>query len=1155
MREVAKILGALIIFSCMIIPAFGMASQFADKPLLNSTIINVIPGSPSNDNTPQLVYTYTVIPSYVEFYYSDDGGASWVIWEMDFAPGPSPVTYQTTGPLPDGTYWFAAVDDSDPVPVGAGDIDYGPWVLDTTPPIILSTTPADGAVDISIAAGTYAIEFSEAMDTSITNIMTNLPGAVFSWLDADTAEITYTALAPMTLYYIDLTGQGHKDIASNPLIGDMYKEFITISGPPPTIISTIPADGAVGVSIAAGSYTIEFSQAMDTAVSGVSTNLPAPVFTWLDQDTVEIIYTTLSPMTVYYIDLTGQGHRDVFMNPLTEDMYKDFITSSPPLQSWDMYNGKNYRTFSSTLTPGWTASDLAMDIIAYMNANHGEDLVETDITVTKYDSATSTYIMCFFLFGPNIWLNNYALVEGDTYIIQIFNNKLDSQPLMYELPNLAIAGPVTIDLYNGMNFRGLPATTMSTASNVIQDVVHHMNTTYGEFLELEDVKVKRYDSATGMLETCQYSIDLRIYLNDFMLNDEDGYVIVIEDGALSVSPRSYYPDGVTETGGGEGIDSGPEPEPKAVPTFWMFPLSVNVQSPAFAVAGVCDVAVDVEVEVGTTPDFSIGAGSEGTFTGADGVEDNFSTGVFIVTATGLNPSQTYHYRVKITNGANTIYFPDSATTVSVVTANTDDYYPGNPDVIYQAQDQVSSTVQNKFLYLSWVTGAQTSHPLALIDDTGIGAVGFVGSNLRDSTTGDYIETGAGFTWRANTMGMWDGGVGTFFYSNSMPNYPVSDFQEADPPSAFSILDTIGGPMTIPPNIVDVIPPSPSNDPTPEIVYTYSGFFLSVDIYYSDNGGASWVFWESDITVGPSPVTHQTTSPLPGDGTYYFCAIDDSMIDPIPSGPGDIEFGPWVLDIPDPASSDIHIFDMDMWQTSDLGQFSMLNSQVDVDDTYTFFTEINYTNSGLDQFYADGLDDVRIELTAWFDEGVEASMPASDDRHRTRSFQAIWQEGAAPGADIGGMIYPIGSPGTDEFHIDSWWLDPGPGDHYYVYMNITLGPQTRAADGDGFGNGASADINNAGVSFNDLDSWNFNFKIYDANFPAIVNDSYEEFGVFAYKEISTAGNPFASAPPIQISFTVPLTARSPISPPGKNIGSTTNESVLIAIRPPSMTTSA
>ncbi len=49
-------------------------------------------------------------------------------------------------------------------------------------------------------------------------------------------------------------------------------------------------------------------------------------------------------------------------------------------------------------------------------------------------------------------------------------------------------------------------------------------------------------------------------------------------------------------------------------------------------------------------------------------------------------------------------------------------------------------------------------------------------------------------------------------------------------------------------------------------------------------------------------------------------------------------------------------------------------------------------------------------------------------------------------------------------------------------------------------------------------------------------------------IKPALRPSGWAPVMQISFTVPLIARSPMLPPGKKIGSTTNESVVKANRP-------
>ena len=49
--------------------------------------------------------------------------------------------------------------------------------------------------------------------------------------------------------------------------------------------------------------------------------------------------------------------------------------------------------------------------------------------------------------------------------------------------------------------------------------------------------------------------------------------------------------------------------------------------------------------------------------------------------------------------------------------------------------------------------------------------------------------------------------------------------------------------------------------------------------------------------------------------------------------------------------------------------------------------------------------------------------------------------------------------------------------------------------------------------------------------------------------------FGSAPETARSFTVPFTASSPIDPPGKNSGCTTNESVLSASRAPAASSTA
>ena len=120
---------------------------------------------------------------------------------------------------------------------------------------------------------------------------------------------TYSALADLTTYYVNLTSMGFYDLAGNDLTGDTDKNFTTGDYTAPTIASTIPADDAANINTAAGTYVIEFSEAMDMTNTNVNTDLPGASVSWSDSDTMHIDHNVLDDMTKYYVDLTGQGHR------------------------------------------------------------------------------------------------------------------------------------------------------------------------------------------------------------------------------------------------------------------------------------------------------------------------------------------------------------------------------------------------------------------------------------------------------------------------------------------------------------------------------------------------------------------------------------------------------------------------------------------------------------------------------------------------------------------------------------------------------------------------------------------------------------------------------------------------------------------------------
>ena len=79
---------------------------------------------------------------------------------------------------------------------------------------------------------------------------------------------------------------------------------------------------------------------------------------------------------------------------------------------------------------------------------------------------------------------------------------------------------------------------------------------------------------------------------------------------------------------------------------------------------------------------------------------------------------------------------------------------------------------------------------------------------------------------------------------------------------------------------------------PTITYTYTGSPSSVEIYYTSNGGTTWILWGTDTGVDGS---WTPSSNLPGIGTYYWNARSISSIsEPVPSGAASIEAGPYVV---------------------------------------------------------------------------------------------------------------------------------------------------------------------------------------------------------------------------------------------------------------------
>ena len=308
--------------------------------------------------------------------------------------------------------------------------------------------------------------------------------------------------------------------------------------------------------------------------------------------------------------------------------------------------------------------------------------------------------------------------------------------------------------------------------------------------------------------------------------------------------------------------TGPEPlgpsgpQPDTVANLVFNPIVTDCQDVAFVVAGVADIAVDAEVEVSTVPDFAIGTGTTYTTT-----SDNYATGAFRVLCSGLLDGTIYHYRVALTNGPDTVYYPSAATTDSVTTC-VFSAFPSNPDTLVQVQDRPTNTNQADFLVTVEVEigAGQNTYPLSLISSA-VGLAAFTNNNLRNPTNGLYYQTVGGENYYIGAYGMWDDGGGMAYWSNT-----TAQGVYVGNPSPFAAEKTDG-----PPPVAD-----------------------AVELYYSNDWNATWNALGLDATVdGIFPVDLDLVA---GQGTYWWIAASnrtDSDDTGLPPGGTPAEAGPYV----------------------------------------------------------------------------------------------------------------------------------------------------------------------------------------------------------------------------------------------------------------------
>jgi ketosteroid isomerase-like protein len=248
------------------------------------------------------------------------------------------------------------------------------WSFTTGAPTVISTVPASGSTAVPVNTLVSAT-FSEAMNPATLNTATFTltgPGATpvagAVTYSGTAATFTPTAvLATSTLYTATVT-TGAMDPAGAALAADFAWTFTT--APPPTVISTTPANGATAVAVNSP-VSATFSETMDPATINATTFIltgPAatPVVGVVTYSGTTATFTPAAPLvnTTFTATITT-GAKDPTGAPLASNFVWTFTSGSQPaVTSINPVNGATNVPLNQKITATFNTPMTASTILA-----------------------------------------------------------------------------------------------------------------------------------------------------------------------------------------------------------------------------------------------------------------------------------------------------------------------------------------------------------------------------------------------------------------------------------------------------------------------------------------------------------------------------------------------------------------------------------------------------------------------------------------------------------------------------------------------------------------------------------------------------------------------------------------------------------------------
>jgi hypothetical protein len=310
---------------------------------------------------------------------------------------------------------------------------------DQTPPVLVSTIPADNATGVQPGANLVA-NFSEPVQAGPGNITIRRSSdnsAVETFIVASSGRVTFPTAQQVVVdptnpladgeYYVRIGSNAIKDLAGVFYAGivdpDTTTWSFTVDGTAPTLSSLSPATPTTAdpgtrlllsfsETVTTGTGSITIRKATDNSlVETIDVATPGAVV--INGRTVAVVRsTTLAPNTAYYINMSAGAFTDLAGNPaagITGTSARTFTTSArvPILvenfgSSGDPLNGTSADTIAAAITTAggsatWTADDdflqngavngigqsaAYLNLGSYINAAKGTAAGKFELTMT-----------------------------------------------------------------------------------------------------------------------------------------------------------------------------------------------------------------------------------------------------------------------------------------------------------------------------------------------------------------------------------------------------------------------------------------------------------------------------------------------------------------------------------------------------------------------------------------------------------------------------------------------------------------------------------------------------------------------------------------------------------------------------------------------------